>query len=410
MPEFLAFRGLRYAPGTDETAVIAPPYDVIDEADRVRLERRHANNAVRLILPDPLAADPYAAAAADLAAWRAAGVLRTDPRAHLYPYRMDFTDETGRARSTMGVLGALTLPDASGGEGVLPHERTLPKAKSDRLALLRATAANLDPIWALSPATGLTALLVADGAPAAHGVDDQGVRHSLWVLDDPDRAAAVTAAIAAQPLVLADGHHRFETAMARRDELVADGRALDGAEAVMAFVTELADDQLRVQPIHRLVWGLPNGARLRDRLRDSFDLVDVPDAVASPESVFARMDAQGAMALVDGDGAALLVARPGVAERAMADEEPVLADLDAARFEALVAPVITDADIAYRAGRTVADEGRRPGHAAILLRAPTVAQIRAAAFAGVRMPQKTSYFAPKPRTGMVFRAFDDAIT
>src|SRR3954454_12644044 len=152
VPDFLPFRGLRYR---DERLdpVTAPPYDVIDEEERAALAARSPHNAVRLILPS--GPDPYANAASDLAAWQADRTLVRDAQESFYGYRMDFTDDDGIARTTNGVLGALELPSASGEGEVLPHERTLPKAKSDRLALLQATRANLDPIWGLTPALGL---------------------------------------------------------------------------------------------------------------------------------------------------------------------------------------------------------------------------------------------------------------
>lgn len=429
MPQLLPFRGLRYrcaAPAADGAtgaggpgdpppadAVIAPPYDVVDDDERRRLAGRHPNNAVRLILPDPAAPDPYAAAAAELHAWRASGVLVAEARPALYPYRMAFRDGRGRRRSTVGVIGALALPAAPGGDGVLPHERTLPKAKSDRLALLRATRANLDPIWGLSPAPGLADLVAPDGPPAVAATDDDGVEHALWVLDDPARVAAVGALVAGGPVVLADGHHRFETAMTLRDEVLAAGEPVTaaGAGSVMALVTELADEHLDVQPIHRLLTGLPAGVDLRARLRASFQVVPVeaPGGVADAPAVdalVAAMEARAALGLVDGAGAALLVPRPEAQALVDAAEDAAAAGTDAARYEHLVAPLVGGAEVAYRAGAAaVADAGRRPGAAAVLLRPPTVAEIRRAAFAGVRMPQKSTYFSPKPRTGMVFRVF-----
>ena len=149
MPEFLPFRGLRYhpgpdaargAPGVDLSAVAAPPYDVVDDAELVALEAADPHNSVQLILPRPEAGlDRYEAAARRLASWRAEGVLVADERPAFYGYRMTFRAEDGSARRTTGVLGALALPPVGtepSDAGILPHERTLPKARSDRLALL----------------------------------------------------------------------------------------------------------------------------------------------------------------------------------------------------------------------------------------------------------------------------------
>ena len=168
VPDLAPFRGLRYTTGSDLTAVTAPPYDVIDADERAALLASDPNNSVRLILPDDSSGDPYEGAATTLAKWRADGVLEVDPVPMLYAYRMEAPRPAGGTHRTVGVIGALALPgQVVPGEAladdVLPHERTLPKAKSDRLALLRATRANFDPIWGLTLSTGLTELVAVYG-------------------------------------------------------------------------------------------------------------------------------------------------------------------------------------------------------------------------------------------------------
>lgn len=405
MPEFLPFRGVRYAVGDDVTAVIAPPYDVIDDDERDALEHRSPENAVRLILPrdpaDPAAGDRYAHAASLLAAWQAQGILRTDPTPSFYAYRMTFVGLHG-PQTTNGVIGAVALPARAGEGDVLPHERTLPKAKSDRLALQRATSANLEPIWGLSLARGLTdALGSAQGAQ--HAVDLDGTRHELTPIDDPDHVAAIGALVGDAPIVLADGHHRFETACAYRDE-TDDPHA----RAIMMLVVELADDQLCVRPIHRLVHDLAGIASgLRDALSDLFEVSDVgPNTPEGVSSLVTAMDANAAIGLVDDAGLAML--RPNEALGALLAELPrPLAEVDAARFDAGVRPRLGDATLSYRddAPTVAALVGKGAADAAVLLRPVSVPVIRRAAFAGVRMPEKTTFFHPKPRTGMVMRVW-----
>ena len=397
MPRFLPFRGLRYT--TDDlAAVAAPPYDVIDDDERAALAARHARNAVQLILPGGPAETRYTAAAALLADWQRNGFLVTDPEPRFYGYRMRFRDDTGRQRSTDGILGALELPDAAGTGDVLPHERTLPKAKSDRLALLRATRANLDPIWGLSPGSGLAAL-AGRGTPLTTCFDDDGVEHSLSAIDDPDTVAAIVAALAGAPVVLADGHHRFETAITYRDEQRAAGHAHPGDDAIMCLVVELADDQLYVQPIHRLLGEVPTDLDLRAALAEHFTLVDAgPNTGDDVTALYRRMVDEGGLGLVDGSGVALLVPH---------DTDPNTSD--AARFEASVTPALpSSVAVTYRDDAvtcaSLVDKG--VASAAVLLRPVTVAQIRTAADARARMPQKTTFFAPKPRTGAVFRLLD----
>jgi uncharacterized protein (DUF1015 family) len=411
LPHFSPFAGVRYDPltaGAPLDALAAPPYDVVDDDHRASLEAADAHNSVRLILPRDGArdGDRYERAAATFADWCARGVLVRDAHPRFYAYRMTFTDTHGTRRHTRGVIGALGLPEAAGVD-VLPHERTLPKAKSDRLSLLRAMRVNVDPIWALSLASGVTEL--TDGAtPLAECRDADGVVHTLGAIDDPAAITAIRDLVESSPLVLADGHHRFETAINYRNELRASGEPENGADAIMALVVELVDDELWIEPIHRLV-DLPEGTNLRAALRDAFDLRDAgpitPDGVDALESA---MRAEHGLGIVDDRGLALAVPRPEVREAALAGEHPAVADTDTAVVEALVVPRLDGATWQYRhdaqAVAELVDKGVVSG--AILCRPVSVAQTRAAAVDRVRMPQKTTFFSPKPRTGMVFRTLD----
>jgi uncharacterized protein (DUF1015 family) len=408
------FAGSRYTgisrpgPSGELAALVAPPYDVIDDDQRASLEAADAHNSVRLILPQDVATegDRYERAARTFAAWEAEGVLARDAEPRLYAYRMEFTDPHGVRRHTRGVIGELTLPEP-GDDDVLPHERTLPKAKSDRLALLRAMRVNVDPIWGLTLGSGLTALL--EGAtPLAACVDDEGVRHEIAAIDDADTIAAIREVVGSAPLVLADGHHRFETALNYRNELRDAGTEVGGADAIMTFVVELVDDELCIEPIHRLI-EMPAATDIRARLADAFEVRDAgpntPEGVGALEEA---MRAEHALGIVDGRGLALAIPRTDVRAAALADEHPAVAATDAALIEALVVPRLADADWQYRHdARDVAalvDKGAST--AAILCSPVSVATTRAAAVERVRMPQKTTFFWPKPRTGMVFRSLD----
>lgn len=405
MPLFQPFRGLRYHGLADVSAVAAPPYDVIHGTERDRLAARDTHNAVHLILPESSEhGDGYATAAALLSEWRGDGTLELDPEPAFYGYRMTFADPSGRRRVTHGVIGALALPaDGPGTGDILPHERTIPKHRSDRLALLASTATNLDPIWGLTPVPGLASLVGEPGASVQRALDDEGVEHAAWAITDPATVAAIRTAVASGPLVLADGHHRFETACAFRR--ANPERA--GAGAIMALVVELTDDELWVAPIHRLVHDTPH---LRARLEPVFTVVPLgpnsPDEVRRLEG---EMAAAGALGLVDREGVALLVPRPdGIAE-ALGAEPPEVRAVDAAVFETAVLPRLDDAHLEFRndAGALARAVANGDADAAVLLRPVSVEQIRAASYAGVRMPQKTTFFAPKPRTGLVFRSLDD---
>jgi uncharacterized protein (DUF1015 family) len=299
--------------------------------------------------------------------------LETDAEPAFYAYRMSFTDESGAARQTLGVLGALELSHP-GEAGILPHERTTSKDKADRLNLLRACQANLSPIWGLSLAAGLSARLPVDRVADARAVDEDGVVHELWVLGD---ATAIGDAVASAPLVIADGHHRFETALAYRDE-----DSSEGARFVLAYVVELTESQLAVGPIHRLLSDLPA----------DFDL--------SPWFDMEPVDAPvpGSMALLTREGVWRLDPKPSTVAAAEAD-------LDSSRLDVALRSW-PGVNVRYQHGvdRVTAAVEKGEADAAVLLRPATVAQIAETGHGGERMPPKTTFFFPKPRTGMVFRS------
>lgn len=390
MPRFEPFRGLRYDRSRfDPSDVTAPPYDVIDASDRVRLLARNSDNIVAVDLPQPDdAADPYANAATVLAAWRDDGVLLVDEEPTFYVYRIEHIDESGTPHRMTGVFGALELCEPGtmppGGQPILPHENTTPKAKGDRLSLLRATATNLSAVWGLSPAPGLTGLLECDGEPEQSWTDDDGVTHSLWRITAPDRIDAITAAVSSEPVVIADGHHRFETSLAYRDER-RDSDGVGGSyDSVMTYVVELSENQLTVQSIHRLVSGLP----------DDFD----PVAAFDPFFEVIPTDSidQDLLTLVTPTGLWSMRPRPD----AMANTR----DLDTSRLDLALA-AWPEHELVFQHGVTNIIERVRRGDAqvGVLLRPATVAQIVEIAHGGERMPPKTTYFHPKPATGIVLR-------
>jgi uncharacterized protein (DUF1015 family) len=399
MPRFDPFRGLRYQPALAPIAqVIAPPYDVISPTERVHLASRHQANSVLVELPEADLTggrDRYEVASDLFLRWQGEGILAVDPEPSLYPYRM--TDPSGR--STTGVIGALGLAEPGEESDILPHEQTLPKPKSDRLDLLRATKANLSPIWGLSMADGVTATFdPTDDEPVADAFDDDGVRHQLWVLSDPDAVEAVRAAIARAPVVLADGHHRYETARAYQAECrAADGDVPGPYDFVMAFVVELSEDQLTVGAIHRTISGLPADFDLVAALAPSFDVVRA--GVADDRTLGALADSNS-MALVTGGMAYLLLPHPDLQEQPGNDLD---SNLLATVLAQLPPHEVTHRHSVSEALEALADG---EGQAAFLLRPVTVKQIDEWANDRRRMPPKTTYFSPKPRTGMVFRSLD----
>jgi uncharacterized protein (DUF1015 family) len=401
MPRFEPFAGLRYDTArVDLSMVVAPPYDVIGPQDRTRLAARHSVNVVGIDVPEPdhrAELDRYANAARQLEQWQEEAILIRDPEPSFYAYRM--TSPGGHA--TNGVIGALGIDEQSAGE-ILPHEQTLPKAKSDRLELMRATGANLSPIWGLSLSAGLTKTFLRDTPPDATATDDDQVRHDLWVITEPAMVNAVRETVATAPVVVADGHHRYETALTYRQEL--SGRSVPrmaggqgDADAVMALVVELAEDQLEVGPIHRGLTGLPDGLDLVDAFSSWFDVTRAGDF---DERTTGALGESNALALVMPSGAWLLSPKDGTPEAAGAD-------LDSSMV-ALVIAELPEHDLEFfnswrdAVGAVASDQAQ----AVVLLRPVSVDQIAEWAHTGRRMPPKSTYFHPKPRTGMVFRTLE----
>jgi uncharacterized protein (DUF1015 family) len=411
MPQLLAFSGLRPDPATtgplDE--VICPPYDVITEEQRAELLARSPFNVVRVELPNGL----YAQAARLFEDWKDNGVLARETAPALYGYRMSYQAPGGETRQTLGVMGALALEPP--GHGILPHEQTTPKAKSDRLELIRAVHANTSPIWCLCTEPGLADAMggspppvgAGAGMDVARAVDDEGTVHELWPILEEQAHQEVAKVVGAKPLLVADGHHRYETALSYQAEQrarasssgeatggeVAEGHA--GYDAVLAFVVELSEEHLLVQAIHRLVSGMPAEFDFLGVMADSFDLE--PTAADGPP-LLAEMASRGALAVATSSGHWLARPRPGGADARY--------DLDSSRTDATLHRLPPHAVVyEHDPVRALAEVRSGAANAAVLCRPATVRQIARTAEGGERMPPKTTFFWPKPRTGMVFRDF-----
>jgi uncharacterized protein (DUF1015 family) len=395
MPRFSPFAGLRYDGSRVELArVIAPPYDVVGPDERAALVTRHHANSILVELPeeDPRSpTDRYRAAADRLAHWTEDGIVVRDPGPVFYAYRMTEADGT----ATLGVLGVLGL-DPDSRATTLPHEETLPKARTDRLELLAATRVNLSPIWGLSLAAGLTDLLATDGVPLESATDPDGVRHELWAIDDPAAIRAIGDRVASAPVVVADGHHRLATADTYR---TGAGAGTPGADGVFALVVELAEDRLSVGPIHRLLDAMPDGLDLVDVFASWFDVVRAGDLTDRTASALGETSAP---ALVMSSGCWLLHPKDGTAEAAGSDLWTSMV--------ALAIAELPEHELAFANSWREAVDAVSTGQvqAAVLLPPVSVSQIDEWARSGRRMPPKSTYFHPKPRTGMVFRPLDPA--
>jgi len=399
VPRFEPFAALRYSAAEPLDDVTAPPYDVLSVADVEALLRRHPHNIVAIDVPlDRDGPQRYDAAGRLLADWVDKGVMVADDSPTLTLYRMDFVDEAGRSRSTVGVIGALEVVD-EGADGVLPHERTTPKAKTDRLDLTRATQCNLSPIWGLSLTAGLTALLESPGEPVGRCTDENGVVHSVERITDPQRVAEIAAAVAANPVLIADGHHRYAVSRTYRDEVrQATGRADTPAELTMTYVAELVEDQLSIDPIHRVYRGITAEALL-DQLGGYFATSEA--GPVTPRFAVEAID-RGAMCLVRPDCT-------GVWLSPHREKFEGVRAIDGAYLEHALDGLGSDdspqIDVAYQHGVANVLGLLREGQAdaAVLIRPTGIDEIRRTADERLLMPPKSTFFTPKLRTGLVLR-------
>lgn len=397
MPRFEPFRALRYdITRSTLDRVTAPPYDVLSDSDVDELCARHPANIVHVDVPrESDGPHRYERAAEVLSGWVADGTLEKDGSPSFTVYRMSFTDEAGVRRETVGVIGALEVVDEGAG-GVLPHERTTPKAKTDRLDLTRATRTNLSPVWGLSLSSGLTDLL-ADAAEPVGSVTVDGVTHTVERITDVDRVRAVSHAVSTSPVVIADGHHRYAISRTYRDEIrAATGSTDTDAELTMTYIGELVEEQLSVEAIHRIYRDV-DADMLFARLTDFF----TPEPLDTPvdAGVTAVMAARGALCFVHPDGRGTLL-------HPRADRMQAVRDLDGARLEHALEGL--EHDVSYQHGVGLTRDLVTTGavRAAVLIRPVTVAEIRRTADEGLLMPPKSTFFTPKLRTGLVMRPLD----
>ena len=421
------FRALRYAESAGTPAELCcPPYDIVSEEERLAFLARNPNNIIRLELPRE-GADPYAVAAEELARMTKEGVLRREETDCLYLYREAFTVK-GRAYAFTGIVARVGLVPFSEGV-VLPHEWTLSKAKQDRFALMDATRCNFSSIYSLyEDESGATAGRIARltaAAPDQSFTDGEGVTHSLWIVRDPAETAALCADFADRKLYIADGHHRYETALAFRDHLRETGQAVPGDAADYCLMTLVAldDPGLVVFPTHRVVRGLEgfDAAALATSCADAFDVAPLADDT-DDDALLAAAAQKGETAFVfyAGRGKAWLLTlrdTSGV-DAACPDASAAYKELDVTRLHSLIlekrlgidkANMAAQINLTYtrsaEEAKALVDRGE--ANACFLINPTRVAQIRAVAAAGDKMPQKSTYFYPKLITGLVMNRLDD---
>jgi uncharacterized protein (DUF1015 family) len=424
MAEVLPLNALHYdldAVGSLQD-VVAPPYDVIDPAMRTELLERSPYNAVAVDLPKPYGetgpqttgeGDPYTYAGQTIEAWEKAGALVKDAEPAIWAMEQEYTGPDGAAHIRHGILARVRVEDFETGQ-ILPHERTLPGPKQDRLELMRATRCNLSPIFSLSTLDPwpLVAREVEIEDLWGEATDANGTVTRVWRIGEPGIHEEVTKLLAEAQLLIADGHHRYETAIAYRDEVGGEGPH----NYTLMALTGLDDPGLSVFPTHRLLSGFADAPerqrRLGEGLRELFDVTEVETDRIDPLGE----DGVGVFGLYDSHHKRAFRLRlkdtTGL-DRLLEGQPEAYRRLDAAILETLVLKGIaglSEDDILAKRGIGYAksvddslrllDEGAYD--VAFILRPIPVDQVRAICESDANMPPKSTYFYPKVLTGLVF--------
>ncbi|MDQ1741992.1 MAG: hypothetical protein QOE23_331 [Pseudonocardiales bacterium] len=406
------FRALRFTADADSLGrQLSPPYDVIADAERAELIRSSATNVVRLILPEQDEArfadgDRYAGAKAVLEGWVNKRVLAVDDEPALFVYEMSTPD----GAATRGLLGAVELRDPEDGV-ILPHENTMAGPVSDRLALMSATEANLEPIFLVYEGGGAASELVAsvdEQAPLSSASTPNGVRHRLWAVTDPAAHAAVAEDLAGRRALIADGHHRYATYR----QLQADHGGEPGPwDRGLTLLVDTSSYGPQVHPIHRVValgW-----IRILELTEGAADISE-PMSVAAAEKQLSQTEGF-AVALAHEDEAVVVsnlsadLRREALGSAA----DTALGELDITVLHRVLiervwqlSDTVDNVGYAHSVSEALA-EALHAGRTAVLVRATPVQAVAAVAAAGERMPRKSTLFTPKPASGVVIRRFAD---
>jgi len=442
MAELVPFRGIRYAASRGRALgqLLAPPYDLISQEQRDELLRRSPHNVVHLTLGedrtgDTAQANRYTRAAEHFRAWLAEGELRRDETPALYPLEQTFWAPDGRQLTRRGFMAAVRLHEFS--EGIIvPHEKTLVAPKADRLAILKTVGANLSPLFGLyRDEAGATARALDQACaaePVAETDSDDGVHHRLWRVDDAEVVGALQALVQPQRIFIADGHHRYETALVYRRWLEERTPGLPdhgGHHYILMFLCPMSDPGLVIYPTHRLVFGLKalTLAGLLPRLAPYFHVQVVEESLLKPVgrawaisrlSEHAGKSTSFLMVAAEDQRARILTLRDDAELSAVPlPANRTLRDLDVTVLHAIVLEHLLGIS-AEAQGRGehltyVRDAGQAVNRVlsgehqvGFLLNPTPMWQVEAVGDAGETMPQKSTLFAPRLQSGLVLRAID----
>ncbi|MFQ5840649.1 MAG: DUF1015 domain-containing protein [Candidatus Methylomirabilales bacterium] len=425
----LPFRGIHYDPARvgEMVKVVSPPYDVIGEGERADYHRRSPYNVVRLILGEDRPGDGetenrYLRARRYFHTWVREGILVRDEHPAFYLYQQDYAWQRGTQRRRTGLIGMVRLEEYAS-RVIFPHERTFAGPKADRLRLMQTLPVDLEQLFAFYPDEGaVQRLLIPPATPALFDfADERGIRHRLWHLDESDRLRALTTALTDRPLFIADGHHRYETALAYRSEVRSSrprpGRGAPASDYVMMTLVGTSDEGLTILPTHRL---LPPGRlsmrELLDKLVPHFTVEDRPlDPTRDVVKLLGEVEDRGRQGHVfglyaGGDVCYLLTLKDPTTVRGLLgpDHSEAFCRLDVVILHRLVLEhligIVDERSVAFTQdpGHAVARVQAGEAAAAIFLNPTPVENVMAVAQAGERMPPKSTFFYPKILSGLVF--------
>ncbi|MBP1561332.1 MAG: DUF1015 domain-containing protein [Oscillospiraceae bacterium] len=426
MAEIKAFKGMRYtSEGGDLNTLVCPPYDIISDVQREEYVKENPYNIIRLELPKG-GDERYREAGDTLKSWLDKDILACDGEESIYVYEMQFT-ANGAKNSLKGFVSLVKLVDFSEGI-VLPHEETLSKAKQDRFNLMSETFCNFSQIYSLYMDEDGSVYGMVDGcsqgAPEMEVTDPDGTVHRMWCVSDKDVIAKVKAAFADKKLYIADGHHRYETALNFHRHLCAEGKAVPGDQSgyIAMMLVNMENPGLVVFPTHRMVRGLPefNADRIAADCKAYFDISE-----AAKDDVQAALgklykDGKKAFAMYSGAGkfCVMTLRDEGAVKKLLPDMSEAYCGLDVSVLHSLVLERIFGIDkenmanqknLTYTRSFDEAVEAVDKGAAncSFILNPTKVSEIRDVALASEKMPQKSTYFYPKLITGLVMNKFGD---
>ena len=392
--------------------VVAPPYDVIDSEQRAELLARSPFNVVAVDLPEG-EPDPYATAQEVFDSWQLQGLITRDSEPAIWAHTQRYTGPDGITQTRRGFFCRVRIEEYGPG-GVRPHERTHPGPKEDRLRLTRATRANMSPIFSLysDPSNAAWSALepFTTDEPWGEATDADGTVHRIWRVADESAIAAVQTATRDAELLIADGHHRYETARAYAEEIGGEGEH----QYVLMCLVALEDPGLTVFPTHRLVKGLTSERResLRDLIQRDFQITEVSPEQAAPQPGEGPLE----IGYIDAHHQRtyrLKLKDQSTAEAALAGYSAAYQHLDTGVLEALILKGtlgLTDEDISHLHNFGYARDSQQAVSlvqsgdydVAFLMRATPVQQVRDIAASGENMPPKSTFFFPKLLTGLLF--------